>query len=167
MSLVQSWAHSLLVLGTHLHVTIKVLMSKVSVTNEGTILWGKKSRPKGSIIWGHCHIVIITRNKWKDMTAHSLYRRRNHGEASIWKTTVKDPKWSLLQTRTEANIRLHHCFNSKHFLWRIIIWGKLSRSKSAGKSCCFCVSQVDTMSSWKLAVWVLSKHLFWNHLRSS
>lgn len=35
MSLIHSWAYSpLVLLGTHLHVTIKVLMSKVSVTNR-------------------------------------------------------------------------------------------------------------------------------------
>ena len=44
MSLVQSWAHSLLVLlGTHLHVTIKVLMSKVSVTNRVPFFEARKA----------------------------------------------------------------------------------------------------------------------------
>ena len=107
MSLVRLWAHSpLVLLGTHLHVTIKVLMSKLSVTNRVPCFEAGKAGQMEALFEVIVTLFIITRDKWKDMTAHSLYRKQwKHEEASIWKTTVEDLKWSLLllETRTEAN----------------------------------------------------------------
>ena len=141
MSLVHSWAYSpLVLLGTHLHVTMKVLMSKVSVTNRVPFFEAGKAGQMEAWFEVIVTLFIITRDKWKDTTAHSEYRKqwkheRQAFERQQWKiSNGLFFFWKLGQRPTAYGGPL---LQFRKVLWRIIIWGKLSWSKPAGKSCCF------------------------------
>lgn len=88
-----------MLLGAHLHVTIKVLMAKVSAANGGPFFGGRKSRPMEASFEVTVTLFIITRDKCRDTPAPSQYREQwKHVEARILKITVKHLKWSPSST---------------------------------------------------------------------
>ena len=141
MSLVHSWAHSpLVLLGTHLHVTIKVLISKVSVTNTvPSLRQEKQAKWKHDLrSLSHCLQLQGTNGKiWllTHCTGSNENMERQAFERQQWKiSNGLFFFWKLGQRPTTHGGPL---LQFRKVLWRIITWGKLSRSKSAGKSCRF------------------------------